>query len=1579
MTTRQHGPDRDQPRSSTRRALGIALILFLLGIASSTIARAQSDPGPEPEPERPPARWAVLIGVDRYEDPEIRRCPNADADVRALRSFLINEAGWRPDRIALLGDGGRRYPLGRSAQPTSSPLSPTNATLGATFDDWLSGNVEDGDLVFIFFAGHAAEIPNDRRIATGPEDPDAPGASVLLLADTRLDALETTGFPLEAYVDPIAARSDVAILICLDTSIWGQGAIEDGPVGPSPSPNGTEAWLDRLTGRWPNIEAWLAADGRPARGASIVDPYQGLLAEALQRAAGRANRPNNLRATLGALTRLEPALSDQGFLARGDLDPNASFWIEPRIGGQLSTPPRVLIRHGHARGITDLVVSPNNQTLYSAGGESDGGPDSTVRAWNLPDWDRGPRALEAALSDLRSGVNRLALSPDGSFLIAGDNAGRILVHSLRDGLTVDVAEAEAEADGAIIDLAVLPGSRLLASRHQTGRALRLWTLPDPIDPEAITESRQVASDVDRIAVAELDDPEIPVALVAAIDDPKDGRGLLLFDRDGALRRDRPLAWPGARITALALDVDGSRLAVGDETGLVGLYELGELDIEDDPPPIPLRLADGVPVRYLNLDREDRLIAALADDLRVVALASFVPSDEPPADPSERPGRRMTLPVGDFDDLAFATSADGRWLGATLYDRGAGRRSLVVWNLRDALDTTASVDEPIDPWPLDLSESDTDARSRLGLIGRPAFTPDGRRLIVGDTGGALHAWDLPEGSRLATIPAHRGQLRGLSLSPNGDELIQIGQDGRARAWDLDRGVGFDVWPGHWSALIHLPVDVETETASLVETDDRIVRYALVIGKTTDGVPDLDPSDVEPGRVVVHERSTRPGRRPESRWVVLPTPPGSRYASFEPDPVRPAAQRLVASPGGRYLAAAGRNSLVVVWDLDPTSTTDAIFRLAQSPSVDAVFRKQTMTRVAGIAFLDADRLVIGFDDGSLELRDRRRSEPNTPPLWTGTAEALEDAIGSPVQVTALQARRFDAPTADGVDGRMAIGTKDGRLVTWDVRFEGLDGVEVSSLRPIDRRLNLDRSREIRGLRFTPDGRRLIAVGRDKEVWAYDLEDLNQRPPRFGDRHDEQINALVIWSEGDRIATASDDATVRFWDLDGARLLGTLTAATDDDASAQGDETGSEWIAVASNGRFDASIGGLRRVAWIRQGVRLDIDQLGDAARTYGLVAQMASGAIGEPPPELEPQTVRPPRIAFLEPPARTDQRTLRLALESDRTDLDGRLRLFHDGVLIRGAEDLRVVEDPNTARAPRLERRGLKRWATEVRLHDGDNRFHALATNPGGVDGRTREIVVRYDGTPSPPRLFVLAIGVDRSEDPETAPGIDALVEGLRDRTLDDRSEPTVVRTLTDAEARLNQLAPFWRQVRREVRPVDVVAVLVEAEADFDPDTGAIRFRFDGPNQPSPLSDLDLRNNLARIGTPRRLLVLDLHLDRDAIDDQLLEGLDDHLQARALRDRTTTLLAVRAGPDAHDVRPLPDLILRAWDNPKALDDSGADSTDDGIVTSVEMLDFVVEANGDANDPGAETDAIRILTTRGVSAFPIVRRITDPGASP
>ena len=106
-----------------------------------------------------PKRWALVIGVDKYQDPQISPLKGSDNDARLIADALVRYAGFPRDQVILLS--------------TDQPLErqPTRVNVLRRLSNLATAVPKDG-LLLVSFAGHGMErggqaflLPSDAQIS----------------------------------------------------------------------------------------------------------------------------------------------------------------------------------------------------------------------------------------------------------------------------------------------------------------------------------------------------------------------------------------------------------------------------------------------------------------------------------------------------------------------------------------------------------------------------------------------------------------------------------------------------------------------------------------------------------------------------------------------------------------------------------------------------------------------------------------------------------------------------------------------------------------------------------------------------------------------------------------------------------------------------------------------------------------------------------------------------------------------------------------------------------------------------------------------------------------------------------------------------------------------------------------------------------------------------------------------------------------------------------------------------------------------------------------------------------------------
>lgn len=154
-------------------------------------------------------RWAVIIGIDTYDDETIPDLQYAARDAEYLHTILTEDVQIPADHVVTL--------LNRDAS-----LARVRSTLGT----WLPRTVGKDDMVLIYYSGHGGAEPS----LTGQSDDGT--EKYIMLSDSRVDDMYSTALPM-SELSRIFGRiqADKLLLVmdsCYSGASGGRGLLRTG-------------------------------------------------------------------------------------------------------------------------------------------------------------------------------------------------------------------------------------------------------------------------------------------------------------------------------------------------------------------------------------------------------------------------------------------------------------------------------------------------------------------------------------------------------------------------------------------------------------------------------------------------------------------------------------------------------------------------------------------------------------------------------------------------------------------------------------------------------------------------------------------------------------------------------------------------------------------------------------------------------------------------------------------------------------------------------------------------------------------------------------------------------------------------------------------------------------------------------------------------------------------------------------------------------------------------------------------------------------------------------------------------------
>jgi WD40 repeat protein len=460
----------------------------------------------------------------------------------------------------------------------------------------------------------------------------------------------------------------------------------------------------------------------------------------------------------------------------------------------------------------------------------------------------------------------------------------------------------------------------------------------------------------------------------------------------------------------------------------------------------------------------------------------------------------------------------------------------------------------------------------------ALSPDGGRLLSG--GGALvKLWDVDTGREIRTYAGHRGAVGSVAFSPDGRRAAS-GEDDRVKLWDVDSGREIRTFfstgndgriesHGHIHSIAFSPDGRRLISAGMyyvtlwdVDTGRQIRRFAgagLVhsVALSSDGRRVISGSrdttlklwDVDSGREILKFR----GHSGRVNSVSF-SPDGHRVVSGSEDTTlklwdvdsgreiltfkghNKSVQAVAFAPDGRRVASASEDGTVKFWDV-------------QSGHEARIFNEGDRW-VMGVAFSRDGRRVIFNASSAIKLKDAE----------TGREIRSFTKYSEPVSAVAYSPDGRQVVSGGWGNNVTLWDAEGGRLIRTFAGHSNLNGIGSVSFSPDGRRVvfsirdriklwDVEGGREIRTFpgnfgAISPDGRRIISHGDDKNLKLWDVETGREIRIFAGNR--ERITSIAAFSPDGRqvVSTSGDD--VKLWDVDTGRLIRDLHRRSWENAS-------------------------------------------------------------------------------------------------------------------------------------------------------------------------------------------------------------------------------------------------------------------------------------------------------------------------------------------------------------------------------------------------------------------------------------------------
>ncbi|KAI7152215.1 WD40 repeat-like protein [Hortaea werneckii] len=394
----------------------------------------------------------------------------------------------------------------------------------------------------------------------------------------------------------------------------------------------------------------------------------------------------------------------------------------------------------------------------------------------------------------------------------------------------------------------------------------------------------------------------------------------------------------------------------------------------------------------------------------------------------------------------------------------------------------------------------------GEVDTVVFSPDGKKVASGSRDMTVRVWDVSKGSSVDTLGGHTDKVYAVAFSPDGQTAASASGDKTVRLWDVLKGLSVHKLIGHSDEVSALAFSPDGQTVASASWDKTVRLWDVSAGSSVrELVGHLDKVYAVAFSPDGQTVASASGDKTVRLWD-MSAGSSVRELVGHSDKV----YAVAFSPDGRMAASASGDKTVRLWDLftglsvrELVGHSDKVLAVAFSPNGDIVASasRDKTVRLWDVSTRPSVRRLWNASTGSGVRR-----------LWDVlTGSSAHELVGHPDEVYAV---------TFSPDGTMvASASKDTMVRLWDVS----KGLSLFKSADDSDRGHSDR---VSAVAFSPDGKAVASASWDKTVRLWDVSTGSSVRKLVG--HSDKVYAVAFSPDGQTVASASGDKTVRLWDV-------------------------------------------------------------------------------------------------------------------------------------------------------------------------------------------------------------------------------------------------------------------------------------------------------------------------------------------------------------------------------------------------------------------------------------------------------------------